>query len=201
MSRPSRIRERFVLVFYCSGWFGNRLWPTSTTPPDRPRTAAQSPQQCPVDLVQAAFVYPEQFEVRPGLPPGSPAHVRGPSAKSRTPALGAGGWRSGAFPGPDGRSRPLRLVRSGRREFRLLDHDDQVGGLVVVEAGHQSEPVSKGPGDQTGTSGGSHQGEPGDVHADGAGRRPLPSTMSSWKSSMAGRGPLRRLGTAGGSRR
>ena len=53
------------------------------------------------------------------------------------------------------------------------DDGVEVAGAVVVEAGHEAEAVAERPGDETGAGGGAHQGEGGQVEADGAGARAL----------------------------
>src|SRR5947209_4227648 len=54
-------------------------------------------------------------------------------------------------------------------------HDDrlQLLSVVVLEAGHQTEPVPQRAGDQSGAGGGPHEGEAGEIESDGAGGRPL----------------------------
>ncbi len=49
----------------------------------------------------------------------------------------------------------------------------EVAGAVVVEPGHEAEPVAERPGDETGAGGGAHQGEGGQVEPDGPGARTL----------------------------
>ncbi len=49
----------------------------------------------------------------------------------------------------------------------------EVVRVVVLEAGHQAEPVPQRSGDEPGAGRGADQGEPGQRHADRAGGRPL----------------------------
>ena len=86
---------------------------------------------------------------------------------------------AGRAPGPPGdlgRSRPVGVpVGQGHAQDAGGPHHDglEVGGAVVVESGHQAEAVAQRAGDEPGAGGGPHQGEAGQVEADGPGRRPL----------------------------
>ena len=112
----------------------------------------------PVDLVEAPLVDLEQREGVPGARRRSRRRRPGTSAKSRTSRSrrlamrGVPRARTAISAAPSG-SRPTPEDAGGpARRW------PQVGGVVVVEPGHEPEPVPQRPGDEAGAGGGARPG-------------------------------------------
>ena len=148
---------------------------------------AQRGEDGPVDLVEPALVDAEQRPARRGPSARRWCRRRAPR-RSRAPGA-AGGWRCGACPGRGGRSptRPSSSMLHAEDAGGPRDDGLELVGVVVVEPGDEAEAVAQRAGDEPGAGGGADERE-----AAAASRRiddaagPLPTTMSSWKSSIAG---------------
>ena len=123
--------------------------------------------------------------------------------RSRAPGAAAG-WRCGACPRRAGRSpapRRRRRARRGCRRHRATMASSSLG-VVVVEPGDEAEAVAQRAGDEARAGGGADEGEAGQVEPDRAGRRALAERRCRAGSPpWPGRGPPRRRGRGGGSRR
>ena len=81
---------------------------------------------------------------------------------------------------------PSRSIVHAEDAGGALDDRAQLVVVVVVEPGDEPEAVAQRAGDQAGAGGGADEGERRQRQADVDAAGPLPTTMSSWKSSIAG---------------
>ncbi len=66
-----------------------------------------------------------------------------------------------------------RLERHAQDAGGALHDRDEVGGVVVVEAGHEAEAIAQRAGDEAGAGGGAHEGEVRQLEPDRTRRRAL----------------------------
>ena len=137
-----------------------------------PEALAQRSEHGPVDLVEATLVHPEGGQARLGrvVVDGAVAPHLGEVA--HPPQEPVGDARGAAGP-PGDLAAPVGVDRHLEDGGCPLDDGLEVGGVVVVEPGHEPEAVAQRAGDQTGAGGGADQGEVGDVESDRPGGRAL----------------------------
>src|SRR5205085_8392764 len=127
---------------------------------------------CSVDLVEAVFVATEKGQAVARRRLGDHAVTSDLGVVAHPPQQAIGD--AGCSPSPSGDLAGTRRVEAHAEDTGGPQHDAlQVGRRVEVKAGHESESVAEGTGDEPGARGGTDQREARNVEADGSRRRTL----------------------------